>query len=181
MQEISYDLLEESFVAHYTGLHRYAYTITRHNEAARDTVQQVFANLWEKRAQIRLSVSIQSYLYTAVHNQCINYRTRSVTHAPIEAAANGQQGTTIPLPVETKELEAQIQQALNKLPDQSRAVFILSRYEQKTYAEIATLLNISQKTVEGHVSRALRTMREELQEYLPMAGGSVFILLYLIN
>lgn len=181
MQEISYNLLEESFVAHYTGLHRYAYTITRNNEAARDAVQQVFANLWEKRMQIRLSVSLQSYLYTAVHNQCINYRTRSVTYAPIDASVHGQPETNVPLPAETKELEAQIRQALNKLPDQSRAVFILSRYEQKTYAEIAALLNISQKTVEGHVSRALRTMREELQAYLPAAGGSVFILLYLMN
>jgi len=180
LQEISYDLLEESFIAYYTGLHRYAYTIVRNNETARDAVQQVFTRLWERREQIHLTVSLQSYLYTAIHNHCINLKTRSVVWVPIEAALH-QTVSDHHAPVETKELEVQIQQALQKLPEQARMVFVLSRYEQKSYAEIAGLLNISQKTVEGHISRALRTMREELQTYLPVAGGSAFILLYLMN
>lgn len=164
-------------------MHRYAYTLTRNNEQARDTVQQVFTNLWEKRNSIELTTSLQSYLYKAVYNHCLNYRTRTVFFAPVEAhhhqsaepTGNGAGK------IEIKELEQQIQLAVNKLPEQCRAVFVLSRYEQKSYAEIAQLLQISQKTVEGHISRALRTMREELKAYMPVTAGSVFILLYLTN
>jgi RNA polymerase sigma-70 factor (ECF subfamily) len=66
------------------------------------------------------------------------------------------------------ELEKQIEEAISSLPPQCQTVFRLSRFEGLTYAEIAQQLNISVKTIENHMGKALKIMREKLKDYLPL-------------
>ena len=114
--------------------------------------------------------AIRSYLFTSVKNRCLNhirdqkkYRSRilDVDIHDVDIAFEEDQ-------MAVDELQKRIDFALNRLPDKCRQVFELSRYEHKKYQEIADKLNISKKTVEAHMSRALRSLREDLGDYLSL-------------
>ncbi len=76
------------------------------------------------------------------------------------------QDDSVQLSVQARELEGRLEQALAKLPERCREVFVLSRKEQLKYAEIAAVMNISVKTVENQMGKALRILHEELRDYL---------------
>lgn len=162
------DQFSESFYTYYEDLHRYAYTLLRNNDEARDVVQDVFLKYWKKEKQLPAAPMVRQYLYRAVYNTCMNrmrhekvrlryLQYRDDTQATSEAAT---------LPVLEKELKARIDAAIALLPAQCRIVFLKSRNEEKRYAEIAKELDISVKTVEAQVAKALRILREELADYL---------------
>jgi RNA polymerase sigma-70 factor, ECF subfamily len=89
-------------------------------------------------------------------------------HAREELAIGVHSHDSVAHAVAESELEVRIQQAMDKLPEQCRLVFKLSRFEELKYSEIAEQLNISIKTVENHMGKALKIMREQLKEYLPL-------------
>lgn len=148
----------------YVKLCNYATGILKNNIEAEEVVQQVFVTIWEKRMQIEIALSFKAYLYKAVYNSCLN-RLKQLK----------KMETTIELPelsaesnkLDAKELERQISLSIEKLPEQCRLIFKLSRFEDLKYAEIANHLNLSIKTVENQMGKALRVLRNELQEYLP--------------
>lgn len=154
--------MESAFHQYFEGLHRYAYTIVKRNDVAKDIIQQVFLKLWEKKDHLEIGQSLKAYLYRAVHNQSINHITRNIQHAslPIEAFSIEASGSG--MGVEVKELQSKIEAGLNKLPAQCKAVFLKKREDGKTYAAIAAELGISPKTVEAHMSKALKILREEI-------------------
>jgi RNA polymerase sigma-70 factor (ECF subfamily) len=157
---------EQLFHFYYAPLCRYAERIVP--DDAEEIVQQVFLRIWERRAELNISVSYKSYLYRAVHNASVNHKQRSkkdvrLDDGPLRIvhAAETSHG------MDVKHLEKEIGKALNVLPEQCRKVFELSRFEELKYREIAELLNISVKTVENQMGKALRIMREQLSAYLP--------------
>lgn len=164
------DQFRQSFYSHYEDLHRYAYTLLRNNDEARDVVQDVFLKFWKKEKPLPAAPMARQYLYRAVYNTCMNrmrhenVRLRYLQHH-VDTVAN-EAGT---LPVMEKELRARIEQAIALLPAQCRIIFLKSRNEEKRYAEIAKELQISVKTVEAQVAKALRILRVELADYLVMA------------
>ena len=89
-------------------------------------------------------------------------------HATVELAVAERSSESVARTVIASELEERIYKALNKLPEQCRLVFKLSRFEELKYAEIAEQLNISVKTVENQMGKALKIMREQLKDYLPL-------------
>jgi RNA polymerase sigma-70 factor, ECF subfamily len=100
-------------------------------------------------------------------SQCKHEKIKQ-KHAVEELAVGVHSHDSVTHSVAGSELELRIQEAMEKLPEQCRLVFKLSRFEELKYAEIAEQLNISVKTVENHMGKALKIMREQLKDYLPL-------------
>ncbi len=177
-QSISDALFEQVFKDNFKALHAYAYTMLKDEDAAEDVVQQMFVKLWEKRQETQITQSIQAYLYRTVHNSCLNY----IKHEKVKEAHSKYAKHTmsegaehITKAIVGKELSNKIQQALKELPEQCRTIFQLSRFEELKYREIADKLNLSVKTVENQMGKALRIMRVALAEYLPVLGWLLWL------
>ncbi|WP_158617985.1 RNA polymerase sigma-70 factor [Chitinophaga lutea] len=158
----------ELFVQHYERLHRYAHTLLRDEDVANDMVQAVFTRLWEKKDPVVHDSGIKSYLYRSIHNLSLNElrREKSKSRYALYRAGNADNRHLPADALQERELGARIEAAIAGLPEQCRAVFLKSRREGKKYAEIAEEMNISVKTVEAQMSKALRVLREKLQDYL---------------
>lgn len=163
--------LEMLFRTYYTSLCRYAYTFLRDKDEAEEVVQQTFLGVWDKRHGLTIQTSIKSYLYTMVRNSCLNFIKHERVKQVHEVYAKSQGEPLSNPPSDTlmaAELESKIYESMKALPEQCRIVFQLSRFEQLSYAEIADQLNISVKTVENQIGKALKIMRSQLKEYLPL-------------
>ena len=157
------------FKTHFKGLTFFALEYVKDYDIAREIVQEVFVNLWEKRNSIDLEKSPKSYLGTSVRNRCLNYlRDHKKFNADIlEIEGLGSDEEYVKLDeLITEELKNKIEEATNALPDKCREVFLLSRIENKKYKEIAHDLDISVKTVEAQMSKALKIMREKLADFI---------------
>ncbi len=160
---------EKVFREYFVVLSYYALKLVNDHDTAKDIVHQVFINIWEKRDTITLDRPIRSYLYTSVHNRCLNFirdREKFVEYEAGETELSSVAGMEDSDIMEKEETEARIAHAIASLPDRCRDVFRLSRFENKKYAEIAGILDISVKTVEAQMSRALRILRDELKDLL---------------
>ena len=140
-------------------------------ETARELVQEAFVGLWEKRALIDTSRPYKSYLSTAIHNKCQNYlrdnRKFSTDLLQIENLLELSDPDSFDHIVK-EELSAAIEAAIAELPEKCREIFLLSRFENLKYHEIAEKLDLSQKTVEAQMSKALQHMRLRLSAYIPL-------------
>jgi RNA polymerase sigma-70 factor (ECF subfamily) len=170
---------ESIFKSFYQPLCQYANSLLEDIEESEEAVQQVFLNIWDKRQSIEIMTSVQSYLYRAVKNECLNKlrhrKIKRMYRKEVEYA--GEEGTDITgEAIISAELQAEISAAVESLPEQCRIIFQLSRFEGKKYQEIADELGISPKTVENQIGKALRIMRQKLAEFLPLL---LFILLNL--
>lgn len=147
-----------AFAMHYTG----------DPAEAEEIVQLVFTQLWEKRATIAITGSERSYLFTAIRNTAVSQWRKRAVRTDREKAFGNMQDAEVQLSLQARELEQQLQQALQKLPERCREVFLLSRRQQLKYAEIAAVMDISVKTVENQMGKALKILHQELKEYLPL-------------
>lgn len=162
---------EMIFRTYYQPLCSYAYTFLQDKEEAEEIVQSTFMSVWEKHNTISIRTSVKSYLYAMVRNACLNvikHEKIKQKHAVEEIALSPQSHDSVSNTIASVELETKIQEAMEKLPEQCRLVFKLSRFEELKYSEIAEQLNISVKTVENHMGKALKIMREQLKDYLPI-------------
>ncbi len=136
------------------------------NDSAEEVVQQVFVNLWDKRDLMDAEKSIKTYLFTSVKNRSLNYIRDNKKYRSYYLDVEAE----MEIPIEGKdiiserELNEKISQALDKLPEKCREVFMLCRFEDMKYKEVADKLGISQKTVEAQMSKALKILREELKD-----------------
>ncbi|BDX37520.1 DNA-directed RNA polymerase sigma-70 factor [Tenuifilaceae bacterium CYCD] len=171
-------VFETIFRTYYERLCNYANTILSDMDEAEEMVQSAFLTVWEKHDTLEIHTSVKSYLYRAVHNSCLNrvkhYKVRKTygdsvknqTELLHDDASQDLIGS---------ELDAIVANAIDSLPDQCRLVFKLSRFENLTYAEIAEQLGISLKTVENHMVKALKVLREKLKDYLPVLIWLLFM------
>jgi RNA polymerase sigma-70 factor (ECF subfamily) len=160
---------EMVFRDYYKPLVRYGNTFLRDSDETEDVVQQVFVSLWEKRTQIDIHTSIRAVLYKSVQNACLN----KIKHLKVrDTYAEEMKAVAIPEetsdPVQVNELNERIQQAMESMPEQCGRIFKMSRFEQLRYQEIADQLGLSVKTVENQMGKALKIVREELKDYLPV-------------
>lgn len=160
-EAITADYLEAAFHTHYEGLYRYAYTLLQDSDKARDAVQQIFTNIWEQKDHIRITISFRAYLYRALYNYSVNLKTRGGP-PPLPLPDDVQETHFSPteLAIECKELQELIDRSIEELPPQCRTIFLKTRMEGKTYADIAREQEISVKTVEAQVSKALKILRK---------------------
>ncbi len=159
---------EKIFRDHYSNLCAYANHFLKDTDASEEVVQEVMYKLWMQRSAIVITGSLQSYLFRAVRNGSLNVlkhldvREEYRRYREQESTGTGTADGLI-----ITELQEKIRKAIDLLPIERRKVFIMSRYDGLTYQEIAERLNISIKTVENQMGKALKFLREELAEYLP--------------
>lgn len=160
---------EMVFRDYYKPLVRYGNTFLKDTDETEDVVQQVFVSLWEKRTQLDIHTSIRAVLYKSVQNACLNkikhLKVRSAYAEDWKATQSEMQTSDS---VQAKELNEQIQLAIEGMPEQCGRIFKMSRFEQLRYQEIADQLGLSVKTVENQMGKALKIVREELKDYLPL-------------
>ena len=171
---------ESLFKSLYAALYRYANNLLKDDLQADEVVQDTFIKLWEQRLHIKIESNIQAYLYRAVHNKIMNIFNHEQVKEKHKQAVENTPLNTEHSPMhhlQAMELEKKIESALKKVPEKCNIIFQLSRQEELSYREIANRLDISVKTVENQISKALKILRTELREYLP----TVFTLILLIN
>ncbi len=161
--------LEVVFRAHYAGMASFVQRFVRSSDLAEELVQDVFLKLWAKREQLAEIETFRTYLFRAARNTALNYLRR----VKLERKWREEQGvdddppTSFAADEETAEQEVAVavQVAINRLPPRCREIFLLSRDGGLTYAEIARSLEISVKTVETQMGRALKSLRASLRHF----------------
>ncbi len=170
-------VFEILYKKYFRELHAYAFTFSKDWDVAEEIVQTTFMKLWEKNETIEVGASIKSYLYMSVYHSSLNYLRGQKVQQQYEtktAHLMKDQSHDATQKLAMNELEIFLQKALSKLPEKCRAIFHLSRFEELKYQEIADQLNISIKTVETHMGKALRILRKEMKEFLPIIALSLF-------
>lgn len=158
--------IELIFTNYYEVMCRSAMRITKNRSLAEDIVQEVFYELFRKREKIEIR-SLSGYLKRAVFNRAIN-KVKSNKELfdsddlNIELTDNSISSQDS---LEYKELEDYLNEVIDGLPEKCRLVFVLNRFEDLSYKEVASKLGISVKTVENQMSKALRILREEMVSY----------------
>lgn len=161
---------EMLFNKHYEPLCAFVFGVVNDYDVCEEIVQNLFYNLWVKRNNTVINTSIKSYLYQAARNGALN----QIKHLDIKEKYKQYNKERMDVAEQNyadamveSELADTIQKAINKLPTECRKVFVMSRNEDLKYREIAQKLDISVKTVEKHMGKALSKLRSELTEYLP--------------
>lgn len=160
---------DEVFLKYFKSLHAYAFTFIKDKDDAEEIVQNVFYRIWTKRDQLKTDGFLKSFLYRSVHNESLNYLKHQKVRANFNVYyADVAKNDTGNLSVEimASELKKNIQSAINDLPEKCRNVFQLSRFDQMKYQEIADALNISVKTVENQMGKALKILRLKMVDFL---------------
>lgn len=157
----------------YAPLRLYAASITGEPDVAEEIVEELFYVFWKDREKLEIFHSVKNYLYRSVRNRSIQYcehqdvRRRyqdAILSVPVNIASPDPQEQ-----IEYKELQQIINRTLEKLPERRLHIFRLHHTEGKKYSEIASLLSLSVKTVEKEMTRALRTLRKEIENYIQIS------------
>jgi len=148
---------ESCFRTYYKQLVVFAYKMVHRQDVAEDMVQQVFLSVWEHLEQMDMDKGILSYLYQSTRNRCLNHLNSAHQSSTMHVEEHvDQYPAATDRGLETKELFLQIKEAIQELPEKCREVFLLSREQGLTYKEIAATLDISVKTVENQMGKALK-------------------------
>ncbi len=166
----------------YVPIYNFILSIVRHSENAQELVQDVFMNFWLKRDQIVITSSLRSYLYRAARNHSLNFLKRS------KFETNYQRGVAqsfVSSKNETEErfnynqLEKSLSNAIEALPQKCREVFLMSRFHDMSYKEIAETLDLPIRNVHYLIGLALKELREKLKDYNPSESELVSWILVL--
>jgi len=153
------------FREYYQNLVWFAMEFILDKDKSEEFVQGVFVKLWQERERIIIDTSLKAYLNKSVQNKCLDF----IKHGKIKKEYQElslRKNTWTENDFLTFELRTKIKDAVDRLPERTGAIFKLSRYENKKYREIAVELNISIKTVEAHMGKALAALRGELDDWL---------------
>lgn len=143
--------------------------MVRERAIAEELVQDVFVELWDRRATLQFSESFRAYLLRAARNRALNH----IRHAHVEARAEPWiESPSPPSPgafddMMEREIDRAVASAIDRLPDRCRQIFRMSRLDGLKYREIADILDISVKGVEAQMGKALKLLREDLARWLP--------------
>lgn len=165
------ETFEELFRNEFKQLCIFSIKYVKDMETARGIVQDCFIYIWEKREKMDENKNLKSYLTTMIYNRSLNYlrdnKKFDKNILGFEALLD-EKSEAADTSILTKELTTQIHSSIAELPEKCKEVFLLSREENLKYKEIAEHLNISVKTVENQMSKALKHLRERLGPYLPL-------------
>lgn len=178
MEDKKYILLFQNlFDEYFRPLVLFAYHYVNDWQAGEDIVQDVFMSLWNKREEVDFEHSIKPYLYRSAYNKSLNYLNSVLIRYRIDQPENidalidqeilsyNQHDTLL-----LHELSEEIDSFVEKMPEQRKKVYRMSRQQNLKNKEIAIRLNISEKAVEKHITKALADIRTHLQEAGMMSG-----------
>lgn len=163
--------VETFFRTHYAFVCRIIFRYVGDRVRAEDIAQDMFVELWTKREVLNIHTSPQAYLRRMAISRALNYLRDNRKHQWDEIDDTAEEKAVSPaapeviLAMEERELAEQVEAAISRLPEKCRIVFQLSRVDQLSYAEIAETLQISVKTVENQVGKALRLLRDQVRPY----------------
>lgn len=170
---------EEIYLSYFSKMKRFANEYVLSEEDAKNIVHDVFAELWENKRMLGISLNLVAYLFTAIKNKCLNHlRHRLVVH---ETTSRLQEEYLLSLRMNLdslelfdqrlfseEDIEKEVSRALDTLSEKCRTIFIMSKLEGKKQKEIARELAISVNTVETQMGIAYKKLRAELKDYLPL-------------
>ncbi len=167
---------EALFHLYFEKLHHFATSYIENSEDAREIVQNTFYKLWKKKNVLPVDINLNAYLFSMVKNDCLDYfkhlkvkyRYREEIEKDRARILESSLQDDPSLQLIEDELLQNVNRLINDLPPGCREIFIKSRFEGLKYKEIADELNISPKTVENQISKALRYLRNELSEYFTL-------------
>ena len=176
LQDGNEKVFEQIVREYWPRMFKFALIYTQNNETSQELVQDTFLVLWNNRAILKDNTNLITYLMVVLRNKCLKLleqtRIRQLYIEEIDDETIYQRANLYVLHdeasqiVESEDLHKAIERALSKLPAKTREVFMLSRYDGLKNQQIAETKNISQKTVEYHISKALQILKEELpQDY----------------
>lgn len=151
--------------------------ILRLIETHLDSIKMVY--YWENRQSLSEDSNIPAYILTIIKNKCLNYLRHQQIHEEysdkIKDYYEWELNTRIatlqacePYELFISEIQELVQQTLTDMPEKTRTIFMLSRYENKSYKEIAVLMNITPKGVDFHINKALKMLQTNLKDYFPL-------------
>ncbi len=160
------------FRAYYAPLVGLAEGVLRNRAVAEEVAQDVMLELWRRRETLPVEESLRAYLFRATRNRALNHlrHSRVERRGEPHVATETSHRPTAPAALVEEEIDAALRTAVDDLPERCREVFELSRVHGLRYAEIASALGISVKTVEAQMGKALRILRERLAPWLPGGG-----------
>ncbi|MEI6554479.1 MAG: RNA polymerase sigma-70 factor [Paludibacter sp.] len=149
------------FESYFTPLCRFMHLYVRESTIAEDLALDIFTYVWENRKTLQIQLSFKAYLFQAARNKCLNELRKKKNTVSLNQEDIDIEETDV-MSLETEELYRLIQEAVLALPDKCKEVFQLSRTENLSNQEIATQLNISVKTVEAQITKALKRIKDFL-------------------
>ena len=172
------DAIDRIFRKYYTKVCQTVIRVVKNPETAEDIAQEVFYELWKKRENLKITSSLGAYLRRAALNRSLNYvRDQKMKFEDVEEPILEKSKTiSASEQLEAVELEALIRQKIDELPERCRIIFQLSRFEELSYKEIASQLEISEKTVEHQISKALKYLRASIAPYMGRGLALLFLL-----
>jgi len=157
---------KELFFRHHQHLIQFVNSRINDVHFAEDIVQEIFIRVWSRRNDLKPDKSIKSYLFQIASRLIVDHyrkqNNRNISTDEFPNILDSFQITDGYEYIEKKEVFQKFESAIQLLPQQCRIIFILSRFDGLKYAEIADLLNISIKTVENQIGKALQRLRENL-------------------
>jgi len=163
---------DEVFRKYSKRLFRFSYNLLKSNEDAENIVQDVFLNLWSNRHKVEKGTSLKYYIFIIAYHSSINIiRKKSKESDFFKYLMSFQEPLeeAVDLQVEFRELDEKLKSIIDALPGRQKEVYILHKIEGLKYSEISERLGISVNTIENHMSRALKTIREKLGNYSLLA------------
>lgn len=158
----------ELYHRHHSGIYNYQLSFVKIPSIAEDLTQEVFLKIWEARERLQVHSSFSAYLYRASRNTAIDFMKKIAADRALQKEIASRMPSlfleTGNTQLQTKEYTILYKQAVDSLPKQRRAVFLLCREEGKTYEEAAGLLGISRHTVKEYMAESLRSLRNFLSE-----------------
>lgn len=158
------DEFERFYKRHHPALFYFAKYHTNSAEDSLEIVNDVFVSVWQKKEHLVLNDSLKSYLFTSVKNACINWKKKNKLQftelTDVEQEADMLTDDAITLKEQTNDLN----KVLESLPPKCRQVFLMSRVDKLKYQEIADALDISIKTVEAQMSKALKIFKKYFKD-----------------
>ena len=176
--EHAFELL---FRRYYPRLCGFACKFVLNTNEAEEIVQEVFLKIWEKRELLKSQKELKPYLFKSVQNLCLNFvrhqQAVNKYYSVIESVYKSSTNPNFDIHEQLfgEELQTKIEEIMESLPQECKRIFQMSRDEGLKYSEIAKELNISIKTVETQMSRALSQFRNELKDYLAIFIISLFL------
>ena len=167
------------FDALFSNLTKFSFSFVHSKEAATEIVDELFVQLWIKRADIMKINDLRVYLYTATKNASLNYISKKAKQIEVEPYENLQvQMTDVVSPEQimiTKEMLQKIKEAVDSLPPRCKLIFKFVREDGLSYSEVAEILGLSIKTVDAQMVIAVSRIRGKLMNVIETSPNKIYL------